>query len=171
MNTTEINKIVAAICIGMLALLLPKFFLNGYYFGFGEHHDENPAYALEVADAPAGGEEQEAVQIAEFLAAADVAEGEATFSRKCGTCHKVDGTNGTGPHLDGVVGRNVASVDGFNYSGAMQEHAAERPAWDEQHLSEYLEAPKALVPGTAMGYAGSRAPEERANIIAYLNSL
>ena len=61
------------------------------------------------------------------MSAADPAAGEKVFG-KCKSCHKVDGNNATGPHLNGVVGRAVASVADFGYSDAMKGHVAEAPA-------------------------------------------
>ncbi len=59
-----------------------------------------------------------------MIATADAAAGEKVFG-KCKACHKIDGKNGIGPHLNGVVGRNHAAVAGFKYSDAMPAHSAE----------------------------------------------
>ena len=76
--------------------------------------------------------------------------------------------NATGPHLDGVVGRAVASVAGFAYSDAMKAHGGN---WDPESISHFLENPKKAVPGTKMTFAGLPKLEDRANLIAYLKSL
>ena len=81
-----------------------------------------------------------------------------------------DGSDGVGPHLNGVVGRPTASIDGFSYSSAMTEHAAEYPTWDPDHLQAFLENPRGFVSGTAMSFAGIRDPQARANLIAYLET-
>jgi cytochrome c len=99
------------------------------------------------------------------MASADAAAGEAVF-KKCGSCHKLDGSDGVGPHLNGVVGRNHAAAAGFAYSEAMAAKAAE--PWSEEALFAFLENPKKALPGTKMAFAGLPKPEDRANVIAYL---
>ena len=87
---------------------------------------------------------------------------------KCKACHKIDGSNGTGPHLDGVVGRAVAGVEGFGYSDGMVAHGGN---WEPAVLDAFLANPKQAVPGTKMSFAGLPKPEDRVNLIAYLQSL
>ena len=89
---------------------------------------------------------------------------------KCKACHKLDGNDGTGPHLNGVVDRAVAAVGGFNYSDPMKAHAAEAPNWTPEALEHFLLNPKAAVKGTKMAFAGLPKVEDRANLIAYLQS-
>ena len=43
-------------------------------------------------------------------------------------------------------------------------------AWNEAMLAEYLMSPKAMVPGTAMAFAGLKKIEDIANLIAYLKA-
>ena len=102
----------------------------------------------------------------------DAAAGEKVFAR-CQACHKVeDGANGVGPHLFGIVGRPVAAVEGFNYSDAMVEYGAGGSvAWDHDQLARYLENPRAEVKGTKMAFAGLRKPDERENVICYLETI
>ena len=66
------------------------------------------------------------------------------------------------------MGRDVSSVDGFGYSGAL---VAVADVWSAENLNAFLENPKGYAPGTAMGYNGMRKIEDRANLIAYLDSL
>ena len=102
----------------------------------------------------------------------DAAAGEKVFAR-CKACHKVeDGANGVGPHLFGIVGRPVAGVEGYNYSDAMVEYGAGGSvAWDHDRLAVYLENPRAEIKGTKMAFAGLRKPDERENVICYLDTL
>lgn len=88
--------------------------------------------------------------------------------KKCAACHAVDGKNKVGPHLDGVVGRPVASVEDYKYSKAMEDYAAEQPEWTEEALGAYLHKPKAVVAKTKMAFAGLKKDEDIANVIAYL---
>jgi cytochrome c len=97
----------------------------------------------------------------------DPAEGEKVF-RKCIACHAVEeGKNKVGPHLYDVIGRTPGSVDGFRYSKAMEAYGEEH-VWNEETLDAYLEAPRKVVKGTRMAFAGLRKEEERADVIAYL---
>ena len=108
-----------------------------------------------------------ALAAAPAIAAGDAAKGEKVF-RKCKACHAVDGKNKVGPHLDGVFGRAAAAVEGFSYSQAMKDSGV---TWDEESLNKYLENPKDFVKGTKMIFAGLKKEEDRADVIAYLQSV
>lgn len=100
----------------------------------------------------------------------DAAKGEQAF-KKCMACHTVnDKTNKVGPHLVGIVGRPVASVEGYAYSEAMKAHAATIAVWDEAALNAYLENPKAIVAKSKMAFAGVKKEDEREDLIAFLKS-
>lgn len=100
----------------------------------------------------------------------DAAKGEKVFV-KCKTCHDVDkGVNRVGPTLKGLVGRPVASVEGFKYSDDMVAKGKEGAVWDEATLIIYLPDPKAYVPKTKMAFAGLKKPEDIADLIAYLKT-
>ncbi|QUJ78045.1 cytochrome c family protein [Sulfitobacter albidus] len=160
-----ITKLGAGVIGAWLVLLLGGWAAEELYHA--ELHGE-PSYSIEVAsDAPE--EEVEEVPFEELMASADAGAGERVF-RKCTACHKIgEGENATGPYMHGVVGREVGSADGYNsYSGALSEQA---DVWDVAALNGFLEAPAAWAPGTSMGFAGIKDPEERANLIAYLDSL
>jgi cytochrome c len=78
--------------------------------------------------------------------------------------------NKTGPHLVGLVGRRVASIEGYKYSEAMRAHAATVPVWDEAALSAYIENPKAVVAKSRMVFPGLKKADERTDLIAYLKT-
>lgn len=164
MNTMEITKFVGAICGALLVFLLIGT-VSGAIFNT---HSEHVAFSIAAPDA-GGGEAApaEEIDVPALIAAADTAKG-ATVFKKCAACHKVDGTNAVGPHLENVVGRPVGTVADFKYSGPMGSHGG---TWDEQTLFQFLASPKAFVPGTAMSFAGLPKAEDRANVIAYLKSL
>lgn len=106
-----------------------------------------------------------------FAEAADVKKGEKVF-RKCKACHKVEaGKNAVGPHLFGIVGRPIASIDGYKYSKAMVGHADGGKVWDAAELDAYLTNPKKHVKGTKMSFAGLKKDADRENVIAYLDTL
>jgi cytochrome c len=102
--------------------------------------------------------------------AGDAAKGEKAFA-KCKACHVADAeTNRVGPHLKGLIGRNVASVENYKYSEAMLEFAKTNPVWTEELFLQYIENPKAMVPKTKMVYPGSKKEEERADLLAFLKT-
>lgn len=101
----------------------------------------------------------------------DAEKGKAAFA-KCAACHDVgaDAKNKIGPTLNGIIGHKPGTTEGFNYSAAMKAYGEANPAWTEELLDAYLEAPMKTVKGTKMAFAGIRKPEERANIIAFLKA-
>lgn len=99
----------------------------------------------------------------------DVKKGEKVF-KKCKACHAVgpDAKNKVGPELNGIVGRKVASVEGYKYSKAMKDFGEGDKVWDDEALHSYLTKPKDVVPKTKMAFAGLRKEQDRDNIVAYL---
>ncbi|MGZ2259216.1 c-type cytochrome [Roseobacter sp. A03A-229] len=164
LDTMTFTKAAGAVCGALLVFLLGKWAAEELYHV--DSHGE-AAYVIEVE----GGEEVaevEEVDFATVLASADPEAGARVF-RKCSACHKLaDGENGTGPHLYGVVGREKGAVGGFNYSDTL---ASMDGAWTAENLDGFLERPSSYAPGTSMSFAGLKKVEERADLIAYLDSL
>jgi cytochrome c len=104
--------------------------------------------------------------------AEDAAAGQRVYAQ-CRACHTVEkgGRNGVGPNLWGIVGSPAGKREGFRYSANMQELAQGGLVWTRENLDKYLENPKSLVPRGSMAFAGIRNPEQRANLIAYLETL
>lgn len=101
-------------------------------------------------------------------AAGDAAAGKVAF-KKCELCHSPEaGKTKIGPSLFGVVGRESAGVSGYAYSDAMK---AFKHIWDEATLDSYLADPRKVVPGTKMIFVGIKDQKERADVIAYLETL
>lgn len=101
----------------------------------------------------------------------DAAKGEKVFA-KCKACHVADAeTNRVGPHLKGIIGRKIASVEGYKYSDSMIAFGAERGEWSEELFLEYIEDPKRDVPKTKMAFAGIKKEDERLNLLAYLKTM
>ncbi len=95
----------------------------------------------------------------------DPAAGRRVFVR-CQTCHVIEeGVNRVGPSLYGIFGRTAGTVDGFRYSNA---NANSGVVWDAEIMFEYLENPRAFMPGTIMAFPGIRSAQERADVIAYI---
>ena len=128
------------------------------------------AVPLAYAIAPVAPEpvetEPEANPVPDLLAG-DPARGEAVFAR-CHACHRDDGLEAIGPHLDGVVGRQKASVAGFAYSGALRAMGGEE--WTPERLDEFLRNPRGYAPGTKMAFAGLRDAQDRVDVIAWLQA-
>jgi len=165
MDTMTLTKVTAAICGAFLVLLLGKWAAEALYHVGG--HGEG-AYVIETESDDAGQEEVAEVSFDELMASADIGKGAKVY-KKCAACHKIeDGVNATGPSLYGVVGRAVASADGFGYSGAMSGKGGE---WTAEALDSFLIKPSADVPGTAMSFSGLKKEGDRVNLIAYLDSL
>ncbi len=88
--------------------------------------------------------------------------------RACRACHVVDKEqNRVGPHLVGLIGRPVASVEGYSYSDAMTAWG-EGKTWDEELFLTYIEQPQDIVKGTKMAYRGVKDAGDRADLLAYL---
>jgi cytochrome c len=174
MDSFEINKLIGA----FLGVVFIVFSINLVSEAiFAAPIPEKPGFAIEAAEveegAKAGGEAAAAVPIATLLAKADPHAGEAVF-KKCLTCHTGDkgGPNKTGPNLWGIVDRPVAEHEGFAYSSGMKEFSQGGSVhWDYDHLNHFLAGPKAYIKGTAMGFAGVKKDDERANLIAFLRTL
>jgi cytochrome c len=84
----------------------------------------------------------------------------------CSACHSLQaGQNMVGPSLHGIIGRHSGIVPGFHYSSANKNSGL---VWTEQELYAYLENPQKVVPGTYMTYTGVKDPQQRADVIAYL---
>ncbi|PZQ80440.1 MAG: cytochrome c family protein [Ancylobacter novellus] len=103
--------------------------------------------------------------------AGDPAKGANVF-KKCMACHAVGegAKNKVGPELNGIIGRKMGSIEGFNYSDTLKEHNAKGDVWTAEILSQYLENPKAFMPGVKMVFAGLPKESDRADLEAYLGT-
>jgi len=102
-----------------------------------------------------------------FAHAQDAAAGKAVFAQ-CTACHSTDGSNGVGPSLQGVVGRKAGTFPGFRFSRAMK---AATIGWDVATLEGYIADPQKTVPGNVMPFSGIPEAKQRADLIAYLQTL
>jgi cytochrome c len=172
MDSFELNKAAGAV---LMVLLLTMGVGIASDVIFETEVPEKPGYEIQVADASSGEAAPaaaEAVPLPQLLAAASVADGEKA-SKKCAACHSFEkgGPNKVGPDLWGIVGRAPGAHEGFAYSAAMKAYGETHPAWTIEELNAFIENPKAHMPGTAMGFAGLKKPDERAAMLVYLNSL
>ena len=168
-DTMTLTKIGGALCGSLLIFLLGAWVAETIYHVGGDSHGEghSQAYVIPVEDTSETAEVVE-IDIAALLAEGNAEDGEGLW-RNCKACHAlVAGENGTGPSLYGVVGRDVGIEGGFDYSGSL---VAVADVWDGENLFNFLENPKGFAPGTKMSYNGLRRASDRADLIAYLDSL
>jgi cytochrome c len=169
MDSFELNKILGAILGTCLILLVTSFTASAI---FAPNKPQKPGFEIAVKEEAAGGEKTAAPPpepIEKLLQTASVQKGEAS-AKKCAACHtfaKGD-KNGVGPNLYGIVGDHKGEGRGFNFSAAMK---AKGGSWTIDDLNQFISSPKGFVPGTAMGFAGIPKDTERADVLAYLNSL
>jgi len=134
-------------------------------------HSERPekmGYPIEgVAQEGAEGGAAAEQPIEFYLASADPVKGAETF-KKCAACHNADkgGANQLGPNLWGVLGEGVGVGHGFAFSDGLAKKGG---TWNWDNLAQWLTSPKAFAPGTKMTFAGLGNPQDRANVIAFLN--
>lgn len=167
MDSFELNKMLGAF-LGVVFILFSVNLLSDTIFSTSA--PDTPGYHIEVVeDEPAApAEEEEAIDIPALLAQADPSNGETAF-RRCASCHTTEeGQNRVGPSLWDVIGREVATVDGFSYSNAMSEYGADGTVWAFENLFNYLQDPRGYVPGTTMAFAGLGNDQENADLLAFL---
>ena len=126
---------------------------------------EKPGFAIEGGDAAGGGDSGPSLNT--LLASADVAKGEKVFA-KCTACHTITpgGAAGVGPNIHGIVGKPIAGGS-FAYSPGLK---AVGGTWTFDQMDAWLKSPKKFADGTKMSFAGLSKGEDRANVIAYINS-
>jgi cytochrome c len=168
-SSLEVNKMLAAILTAGIIASGSGVISRIVY---RPHVPVESAYPIEVAATEDGAEEaggEPAVSLAALLADASVEEGQ-TVAKKCAACHTFEegGANKIGPALWGVVGRDIASVEGFAYSDAL---TSQEGAWDYETLSHFLANPKGWAPGTKMAFAGLKKDQDLADALVYLRSI
>src|SRR6266403_3737085 len=169
MDSFEVNKILGAILGTLLGVLSINIAAGAI---FTPTKPAKPGYDVAVPEqAPAGkpAEPEKQQPIEQLLANADTGRGE-NAAKKCQACHTFTkgGRNMVGPNLWSVVGRPRASEPGFNYSAAMKGKGGN---WTIDELNQFINNPRGFIPGTNMTFAGIQRGGERADVIAYLNSL
>jgi cytochrome c len=174
MSSFEWNKIIASVLMAMIVAMAagllaaeivhPKHLEKAVYLPPGAEGGE-PAPASAGQQAAAGPE-----PIEEFMSKADPAKGQAT-AKVCLQCHTFEkgGANKIGPNLYGVAEENIAGVPGYQFSPALAAHKSEK--WDPDKLNVWLFKPQEFAKGTKMTFPGLPKGQDRANVIAYLQSL
>ena len=135
---------------------------------FEGHRPEKMGYAIEGVEEEGAGGAGAAVDIATLLPTADAAKGAEVF-KKCAACHTINqgGANGVGPNLYGTMGEAIAQgKGGFGFSDALK---AVGGTWNFENMDAWLQSPRKFAPGTKMTFAGLSNPQDRANVLVYLN--
>ena len=174
MDSFELNKVIGGL-LGTVFVVFSVGLVSDALFA--SPSPEKPGFAIEAAEEPAAGGGGAAAAgpkpIAELMPTASADKG-AAILKKCEACHSGEkgGPNKVGPDLWDIVDRPVAEHEGFSYSAGMKDFSkGGTEKWTYDHLYHFLISPKAFVKGTAMGFAGLKKDEDRADVIAYLRTL
>jgi cytochrome c2 len=168
MNHRRFNQIAMAFLGALLLIFGTRTLIN---IAFEEHEPEKPG--IEVAGTKgekAGGAEKPAgPDLGALLASGDAKAGE-TAAAACKVCHAFEAgaPSPIGPNLHNVVGRKIASVEGFNYSPALKAKAGE--SWTYEHLNTWITNPQSFAQGTTMAFPGIPDAKQRADVILFLRS-
>lgn len=169
MDSFEWNKFAGWLLAASIAVLGLSIVSGMIY---APHALKTQAYVIEGVEAE--GEATASVKTADkpiefYLASASPEKGAAIF-KKCAACHTITsgGAAGIGPNLYGIVGAGHDHTPGFAYSDSLMKFKGQ--PWDWKALNAWLSSPKAYAPGTKMAFAGISKPEDRAALIAYLNT-
>jgi cytochrome c len=169
MKHYRFNQIAMAVLGALLLIFGTKTLIN---IAFEEHEPEKPGFEVATKQGEKAGEKPAVAagsDLPALLAKADAAKGETTAAI-CKACHAFEAgaPSPIGPNLHDVVGRKIASVEGFNYSPALKAHAGE--VWSYENLNHWITNPQAFASGTTMAFPGLPDAQQRADVIAFLRT-
>jgi cytochrome c len=170
MKHYRLNQIAMAVLGALLLIFGTKTLIN---IAFEEHEPEKPGFEVATKQGEKAGEKPAAAaagsDLPALLAKADAAKGETTGAI-CKACHAFEAgaPSPIGPNLHDVVGRKIASVEGFNYSPALKAKAGE--VWSYENLNHWITNPQAFASGTTMAFPGLPDGQQRADVIAFLRT-
>jgi cytochrome c len=176
MSSFEWNKIIASVLTAMIVAMVagilassivrPKHLEKAAYLPPGAEGEAGaPAGAAAAGGAAAGPEPIEPV-----MAKADPKHGQ-EVAKVCLQCHTFEkgGANKIGPNLFGIMEENIAAVPNYQFSQALAAHKSEK--WDPDKLNVWLYKPQQFAKGTKMSFPGLPKVQDRADVVAYLESL
>lgn len=170
MDSFELNKISAAVIIGVLLYVSVDMVAESL---FHVEELEKSAYVVEGLNSTEAvavvAVVEEVPSLSELMVSASADRGARVF-RRCQACHTdtSGAANKVGPNLWGIMGAGRGAVAGFGYSAAFQ---AAGGTWSFENMDEYLASPSKAIPGNKMSFAGLRKEKERADVMAYMNSM
>ncbi|MCC5965665.1 MAG: c-type cytochrome [Natronohydrobacter sp.] len=164
-DTMVITKAVAAFCGALLVFLLGNWAANELYTPRNANAPQ--AFIIDTGADDVSAEPVAELTFEEAWEVADAGAGSRLWSQ-CRACHALEqGRNGVGPYLHGIVNREIGDVAGFNYSGALAQAG---DVWTPEVLSDFIQNPSGVAPGTSMNFRGIANVQDRANLIAYIES-
>jgi cytochrome c len=172
MSSFEWNKIIASVLTAMIVAMVSGILADQLV---RPKELAKPVFIVQGAEqtSAAPAEQPAAAKlepIEPLLAKADPKKGE-QLTKVCQTCHTFDkgGPNKVGPNLWDVTQEQIASVPGYQFSAALEKDKNEK--WDSEKLNQWLYNPQSFAKGTKMTFAGFPKAQDRADVIAYLESL
>ncbi len=163
------QNIIAMMGLGAAIVALGATLVSTEFFK--SERPEKMGYVVEGVEetGEGGGAAAVKVDIGTMMASAEETKGAEVF-KKCASCHTIaqGGANGIGPNLWATLGEEIGKgKGGYAFSDALSGKGGK---WDFASMDAWLTSPKAFAPGTKMSFAGISKPEDRANLLAYLNS-
>lgn len=170
MDSFELNKLIMSVLLALIVLkggdiiadklVHPVYLKKNVYIVEGVAQKEGE---------PSEKKEEKLEPIEPLLAAANVENGK-MIAKQCLQCHSFEkgGPNKMGPDLWNITKRGVAKAPNYVYSSAMQKKGGE---WTPENLNAFLHKPRSDVPGTKMSFVGLKKAQDRADVIAYLETL
>ncbi len=168
----EMNKVLGALLgamiLAMVTGIVAKILVNPgelakpVYMVAGVKETNAPSTAAPSGPAPIG----------PLLASASAANGKDITHRLCVACHTFDKgePNRIGPNLYDVFDQPIAEGHGgYPFSSALETHNKQK--WTPDLLNEWLAGPQDFAHGTKMTFVGLPKAKDRADVIAYLDSL
>lgn len=173
MSSFEWNKIIASVLTAMIVAMVAGILASQIV---RPKHLEHAVYlppGAEEGAAAHGAAPTEAAKIEPIdpaMAKADAKHGQA-IAKVCLQCHTFDkgGANKIGPNLYGIMEENIAAVPNYQFSQALAAHKGEK--WDPEKLNVWLFKPQEFAKGTKMTFPGLPKVQDRADVVAYLESL
>ncbi len=174
MPSFEWNKIIASVLTAMIVAMVSGILASQLV---RPKRLEHPVYVPPGAEAGAAAATASAPDqaaapepIAQSLAKADPKHGE-QVAKVCLQCHTFNKgePNKIGPNLFGVMEENIGGVPNYQFSQALLAHKGEK--WDPDKLNVWLAKPQEFAKGTKMTFPGLPKGQDRADVVAYLESL